>query len=206
MNWLHIDSFQSRSGEIQIEKIPNWFEQSRTPSPIRAVSPYLTGFDSPARSAGCPRAKASGPGALAKKLSGSFVKVSRGLRHVTSSSGLGIMIGHERDSNRSLSSTKGTKHCVDGRVTPREATPCEATSLSSSGDSVQFSGRNDSWRGPNSSRYRDSKWSARDPVVRSLEGEPSVGGGDRGGVRLVDFLNEVSVVLPLRSLGFKVPY
>ncbi len=197
MNWLHIKSVQSRSGEIQIEKTPNWFERSRTPSPIRDVSPYLTAFHSPAHSAG---AKASGPGALVKKLSGSFVKVSRGLRHVTSSSGLGIMIGQEGDPSRSSSSTRGSKQCLDGRVTPHEAVP-----LSSSDNSVQFSGRDDSWRGPNGRRYRSSKWSARDPVVRSLESEPSVDERDRESVRLVDFLNEVSVVPPLRILGYKAP-
>lgn len=196
MNWLHIKSVESRSGEIQIEKTPNWFERSRTPSPIRNVSPYLTAFHSPAHGAG---AKASGPGALVKKLSGSFVKVSRGLRHVASSSGLGIMIGQEGDPSRSSSSTRDSKQCLDGRVTPHEAVP-----LSSSDDSVRFSGRNDSWRGPNGSRYRGSKWSARDPVVRSLEGEPSVGERDRESVRLVDFLNEVSAVPPLQILGYKV--
>lgn len=201
MNWLYIKSFQSRSGEIQIEKTPNWFERSRTPSPIRAASPYLTAFHSPARSAGCTKAKASGPGALAKKLSGSFVKASRGLRHVTSSTGLGIIIGQEGDPSRSSSSTKGSKHCVDGRVTPHEA-----ASLSSSSDSVRFSGRNDSWRGLKGGCHWDSKWSARDPVVRPLESEPSVGEGNRDSVRLVDFLNEVSVVLYLRVLGCKVSF
>ena len=196
MDWLHMKSFQSRSEEIQIEKTPNWFERSRTPSPIRAVSPYLTAFYSPARDAG-----ASGPGALVKKLSGSFVKVSRGLKHVTSSSGLGIMISQEGDPSRSSWSTRGSKQCLDESVTPHEV-----ASLDSNSDSARFSERNDSWRGPNGGRYRGFKWSARDPIVRSLESEPSVGDGDRESVRLVDFLNEVSVLFPLRILGFKVPY
>ena len=191
MNWLHIKTAQSRSGEIRIENTPNWFERSRTPSPIRVASPYLTVFDSPARDA------VSGPGALVKKLSGSFVKVSRGLRHVTSSSGLGIMIGQEGDPTRSSSSTKGSKQYLDGRVTPHEA-----ASLSSSNDSVRFSGRNDGWRDPKGRRYRGPKWSARDPVVHSLESEPSVGERDQESVRLVDFLNEVSAVPSLRILGY----
>ena len=195
MNWLHIKSVQSRSGEIQIENIPNWFERSRTPSPIRAASPYLTVFHSPARDA------AGGPGALVKKLSGSFVKVSRGLRHVTSSSGLGIMIGQEADPSRSSSSTKGSKQFLDGRVTPHEA-----PSLSSSNDSVRFSERNEGWRGPSGRRYRGSKWSARDPVVRSLESDLSVDELNQESVRLVDFLNEVSAVPSLRILGYTVPY
>jgi len=188
MNWLQVKSFQSGSGDIQVEKTPNWFERSRTPSPIRAASPYLTVFHSPARSAGCTNAKASGPGALAKKLSGSFVKVSRGLRHVTSSSGLGIMIGPEVESSRSPSSTRGSKHCLDGRVTPHES-----ASLSSSSGSAGFSGRNESWRGTTVGRYRESTWSARDPVVRSTMTELSVSDGDRESVHLVDFLNEVSI-------------
>ena len=196
MDWLHIKSFQSRSEEIQIEKTPNWFERSRTPSPISAVSPYLSAFYSPARDAG-----ASGPGALVKKLSGSFVKVSRGLRHVTSSSGLGIMIGQESDPSRSSGSTRGSKQCLDESVVPHEL-----ASLNSSSDSARFSGRNDSCRGPNRGRYRGLKWSARDPIVRSVESEASVGDGDRESVRLVDFLNEVSVLPPLRILGYKVPY
>ena len=197
-NWLLIKSFQSQSEEIQIEKTPNWFERSRTPSPLRAVSPYLPAVHSPARGAG---PKANGPGALVKKWSGSFVKVSRGLRHATSSSGLGIMIGHESDPSRSSRSTRGSKHCLDESPTLHEA-----SSLNSSSENVRFSGRNESWRGQNGGRYRGSKWSARDPVVRSLESEPSVGDGDRAGVRLVDFLNEVRVVPPLRILGFKVSY
>jgi hypothetical protein len=183
MNWLLIKSFQSQGEEIQIEKTPNWFERSRTPSPICTVSPYLAAVDSPARSAGT---KASGPGALAKKLSGSFVKVSRGLRHVTSSSGLGIIIGQEGDPSRSSRSSRGSKQCLDEGVSLHEA-----ASLSSSSESVRFSGRDNSWRSSNRGRYRGSKWSARDPVVRSLESEPRVGEGDRESVRLVDFLNEV---------------
>ena len=197
MNWLHIKGFQGGSGEIQVEKTPNWFERSRTPSPIRAASPYLTAFHSPARSAGGTRAKASGPGALVKKLSGSFVKVSRGLRHVTSSSGLGIMIGHELDSSRSSSSTKDSRNRVDGRATPHES-----ASWSSSSDSTRFNGRDDSWKGPDGGRYRDSRWSARDPVVRSLESEPGVSGDDRESLRLVDFLNEVSVSYSLPRFQF----
>ena len=195
MNWLHIKSVQSRSGEIQIENTPNWFERSRTPSPIGAASPYLTVFHSPARDA------ASGPGALVKKLSGGFVKVSRGLRHVTSSSGLGIMIGQEGDPSRSSSSIKGSKLSLNGRVTPHEA-----ASLSSSNDSVRFSGRNNGWRGPSGTRYQGSKWGARDPVVRSLESELSVGERDQESVRLVDFLNEVNAMPSLRILGHKLPY
>ena len=192
MNWLHIKSFQGESGETLAETTPNWFERSRTPSPIRTASPYLTAFYSPARNAGGTRAKASGPGTLAKKLSGSFVKVSRGLRHVTSSSGLGIMIGHEVDSSRSSSRAKDYKDRVDGR-----ATPLESASLGGGSDSTQFDRRADSWKDPNSGRYRESRWSARDAVVRSLESEPSLGVGDRESLRLVDFLNEVSVVLPI---------
>lgn len=201
MNWLHIKGFQGGSGEIQVEKTPNWFERSRTPSPISAASPYLTAFHSPAGSAGYNKVKPSGPGALAKKLSGSFVKVSRGLRHVTSSSGLGIMIGQEAEPNRSSSSTKGSKPYLDGRITPNES-----ASLSSSSDSALFSGRNDSWRGQSDRRYRGSKWSARDPVIRSSESEPSISAGGREGVRLVDFLNEVSAILALQGPGRQLPY
>jgi hypothetical protein len=196
MTWLHVKNFQGGSGGIQVEKTPNWFERSRTPSPIRAASPYLTAFHGPADSVGCAKTKISGPGMLAKKLSGSFGMVSRGLRHVTSSSGLGIMMSHEGDLGRSSSSTQGSVRCADGRITPHES-----ASLSSSSDGARFSGRNDSWRGPNGGPNRDSKWSARGPVVRLFESEPSVSGGDRESVRLVDFLNEVSVVLPLQILN-----
>ena len=196
MNWLHIKSFQGGSEETQVEKSPNWFERSRTPSPLRTSSPYVTAFYSPARSTGGTKEKASGPGTLAKKLSGSFMKVSRGLRHVTSSSGLGIMIGHEVDSSRS--SSRNSKHRLDGRAAPHES-----ASLSGGSDSAWFNGRADSWKGPNGQCHRDSRWSARDPVVRSLESEPSGSEGDRGSLRLVDFLNEVSVVLPPQISGYQ---
>lgn len=201
MNWLHIKGFQGGSGEIQDEKTPSWFERSRTPSPISAASPYLTAFHSPAGSAGYGKVKASRPGALAKKLSGSFVKVSRGLRHVTSSSGLGIMIGQEAEPNRSSTSTKGSKPYLDGRITPNES-----ASLSSSSDSALFSRMNDGWKGQNDGRYQGSKWCAREPVIRPSESEPRVSAGGRERMRLVDFLNEVSVILALQGPGRRVSY